>query len=238
MFQFPGCPPSTYGFSCWCLDITPDGFPHSDILGSIPACGSPRLFAACHVLLRRMVPWHPPCALISLIFSSLDPETNCSLLSSYVLLPLRSLSLALARSASASRLLRFATGLFLNHFLSLCSCQGAAFSFCFPFGYSLEKSVFVSCSRMFRTLKTIQAISQTLPKQQFLDALCVSLALLLEYACSPFVLFALTRLFAGLPAIFQQLSVSACFRSLCSFSVDRPRFSFRISASAFSLERR
>ena len=24
-----------------------------------------------------MVPWHPPCALISLIFSSLDPETNC-----------------------------------------------------------------------------------------------------------------------------------------------------------------
>ncbi len=24
-----------------------------------------------------MVPWHPPCALISLIFSSLRPETNC-----------------------------------------------------------------------------------------------------------------------------------------------------------------
>ena len=37
----------------------------------MPACGSPWLFAACHVLLRRMVPWHPPCALISLIFSSL-----------------------------------------------------------------------------------------------------------------------------------------------------------------------
>ena len=27
-----------------------------------------------------MVPWHPPCALISLIFSSLRPETNCFLL--------------------------------------------------------------------------------------------------------------------------------------------------------------
>lgn len=51
--------------------MTPAGFPHSDIHGSLPACGSPWLFAACHVLLRRMVPWHPPCALISLIFSSL-----------------------------------------------------------------------------------------------------------------------------------------------------------------------
>ena len=39
------------------------GFPHSDIKGSMPACGSPLLFAACHVLLRRLVPWHPPCAL-------------------------------------------------------------------------------------------------------------------------------------------------------------------------------
>ena len=60
--------------------MTPAGFPHSDIHGSLPACGSPWLFAACHVLLRRMVPWHPPCALISLIFSSLRPETNCFLL--------------------------------------------------------------------------------------------------------------------------------------------------------------
>ena len=44
------------------------GFPHSDIKGSMPACGSPLLFAACHVLLRRLVPWHPPCALLRLIF--------------------------------------------------------------------------------------------------------------------------------------------------------------------------
>ena len=42
------------------------GFPHSDIPGSKPACGSPRLFAACHVLLRLLVPRHPPCALSSL----------------------------------------------------------------------------------------------------------------------------------------------------------------------------
>ena len=31
-----------------------------------------------------MVPGHPPCALISLIFSSLDPETNCFVKSLYV----------------------------------------------------------------------------------------------------------------------------------------------------------
>ena len=33
----------------------------------MPACGSPWLFAACHVFLRRSVPWHPPCALSNLI---------------------------------------------------------------------------------------------------------------------------------------------------------------------------
>ena len=49
-------------------------FPHSDIHGSKPACGSPWLFAACHVLHRRLVPGHPPYALVRLI-SFLDPET-------------------------------------------------------------------------------------------------------------------------------------------------------------------
>ena len=41
----------------------PAGFPHSDTPGSELACSSPRLFAACHVLHRRSVPRHPPCAL-------------------------------------------------------------------------------------------------------------------------------------------------------------------------------
>ena len=53
--------------------LQPAGFPHSDIKGSKPACGSPMLFAACHVLLRRLVPWHPPCALVRLITY---PETS------------------------------------------------------------------------------------------------------------------------------------------------------------------
>src|SRR6266481_8681427 len=42
------------------------GFPHSDIPGSKPACGSPRLIAACHVLHRLLAPRHPPYALSSL----------------------------------------------------------------------------------------------------------------------------------------------------------------------------
>ena len=41
------------------------GFPHSEICGSRLICSSPQLIAACHVLLRRLVPRHPPYALIS-----------------------------------------------------------------------------------------------------------------------------------------------------------------------------
>ena len=43
--------------------MTPGGFPHSEILGSRDVCSSPRLIAACRVLLRLPVPRHPPCAL-------------------------------------------------------------------------------------------------------------------------------------------------------------------------------
>jgi hypothetical protein len=46
--------------------LQPAGFPHSDIHGSKPACGSPWLFAACHVLPRLSAPRHPPCALTTL----------------------------------------------------------------------------------------------------------------------------------------------------------------------------
>ena len=53
-------------FRCCDRDMTPSGFPHSDISGSTLACSSPKLFAACHVLHRRLVPRHPPCALTRL----------------------------------------------------------------------------------------------------------------------------------------------------------------------------
>src|SRR5208282_912611 len=42
------------------------GFPHSDIPGSKPVCGFPRLIAAYHVLHRLLAPRHPPYALSSL----------------------------------------------------------------------------------------------------------------------------------------------------------------------------
>ena len=43
------------------------GFPHSDICGSSDICSLPQLFAAYHVLLRLLVPRHPPYALLRLI---------------------------------------------------------------------------------------------------------------------------------------------------------------------------
>src|SRR5215475_10660359 len=46
--------------------IALDGLPHSEISGSKPVCGSPKLIAAYHVLHRRPAPRHPPYALSSL----------------------------------------------------------------------------------------------------------------------------------------------------------------------------
>ena len=42
---------------------SPAGFPHSDISGSMRMCRSPKLFAACHVLHRLLMPRHSLCAL-------------------------------------------------------------------------------------------------------------------------------------------------------------------------------
>ena len=46
--------------------MTGIGFPHSDSSGSKPVSGSPKLFAAYHVLHRLPAPRHPPTALRSL----------------------------------------------------------------------------------------------------------------------------------------------------------------------------
>ena len=73
MFQFSG---STFIKLCIHLMITSFalvGFPHSEICGSKPICGSPQLIAACHVLLRLLMPRHSPYALYSLTF---DPFSN------------------------------------------------------------------------------------------------------------------------------------------------------------------
>ena len=58
-----------YEFNRASLDITPGGFPHSEISGSTLARNSPKHFAACHVLRRLLAPRHPPHALSSLTYS-------------------------------------------------------------------------------------------------------------------------------------------------------------------------
>ena len=59
MFQFPAFAPVIITGD----GIAPAGLPHSEIRGSTGICPSPRLIAACHVLLRLREPRHPPCAL-------------------------------------------------------------------------------------------------------------------------------------------------------------------------------
>ena len=71
MVHFPPLPSPAYEFSGRYFGMSQSGFPHSEIPGSKPACGSPRLIAACHVLRRLLAPRHSPYALSSL--------TKCSL---------------------------------------------------------------------------------------------------------------------------------------------------------------
>ena len=61
MFQFPGCRPLTLRQGS--RRMSSGGLPHSEISGSKPVCGSPKLIAAYHVLHRLLVPSHPPLAL-------------------------------------------------------------------------------------------------------------------------------------------------------------------------------
>src|SRR6516164_8925543 len=61
--------PKTYEFRFRILHFQRRGFPHSDISGSTPVCGSPKLNAAYHVLHRLPSPRHPPYALSSLIIT-------------------------------------------------------------------------------------------------------------------------------------------------------------------------
>ena len=72
MFQFRRFPSYDYEFIIGSAGLTLQRFPHSDIRGSRIICISPRLFAACHVLLRLPVPRHSPCALSNLTTSSLS----------------------------------------------------------------------------------------------------------------------------------------------------------------------
>jgi hypothetical protein len=57
--------------------MTRKGLPHSEIPGSKPVCGSPRLIAACHVLHRLCAPRHPPSTLSSLTIKYLRRVLIC-----------------------------------------------------------------------------------------------------------------------------------------------------------------
>jgi hypothetical protein len=78
MFQFPGfalislCIQPISTWSCRLLipqgnnNQHSGGFPHSEIFGSKPIPGSPKLIAGYRVLHRLLLPRHPPNALIAL----------------------------------------------------------------------------------------------------------------------------------------------------------------------------
>ena len=88
MFQFRRFPTYYYFIHSTLPEYGSGGFPHSDISGSQLMCSSPKLFAACHVLHRLLMPRHSPCALFSLTYSwfSLLTWELCSL--EIVFLPL------------------------------------------------------------------------------------------------------------------------------------------------------
>ena len=64
-FSSLGALPPTYVFSRRMLRVRRNEFPHSDIPGSKPIHGSPRLIAVSHVLHRHLAPRHSPKALSS-----------------------------------------------------------------------------------------------------------------------------------------------------------------------------
>ena len=83
MFQFRAFPAYTYLIQCTLTRYCRAGFPHSDISGSMRMCRSPKLFAACRVLHRLLMPRHSPCALISLTISLVLKELCSSQKNSY-----------------------------------------------------------------------------------------------------------------------------------------------------------
>ena len=144
-FLFPGyldvsvhrVPPA-----CLCIQhavtgVLPDGFPHSDICGSMDICSSPQLFAAYHVFLRLLVPRHPPCALISLTITLLHSVATvgrselfsvCNL--RYLCLLLNDFSFFLRIFRCASDVLKLACSFLYKHLfldISVCSFQCTIF---------------------------------------------------------------------------------------------------------------
>src|SRR5690349_2247920 len=77
MFQFPRFPLSGLYIHPAVTSGLLAGFPHSDITGSMPAHGSPMLFAVYHVLRRLLMPGHPPFAFFRFALSCGDRARPC-----------------------------------------------------------------------------------------------------------------------------------------------------------------
>src|SRR5580698_7452452 len=86
MVHFPGLAHTRLCIQRAVSECCSEGFPHSEIPGSMPACGSPGLIAACHVLHRLLLPRHPPCALSSLTtkFTQHTAISHCRDVTCYV----------------------------------------------------------------------------------------------------------------------------------------------------------
>jgi hypothetical protein len=68
-FSSLGLPSRRYVFTSRYCSITNSGFPHSEISGSKLTYSSPKHIGVSAVLLRLLVPRHPPCALNNLTYS-------------------------------------------------------------------------------------------------------------------------------------------------------------------------
>ena len=116
MFQFRAFPSGGYLIHRSILEYCSYGFPHSDIHGSSRMCRSPWLFAACHVLLRLLMPRHSPCALLSLTCSRISLMSSQS--------RLRGIALCIRKILSLPPQTRFA---------GLCGGDKIAHVFAIPF---------------------------------------------------------------------------------------------------------
>ena len=84
MFQFGRFPTYTYVFSIRSMVLHHGGCPIRKSADIMLICSSPQLIAACHVLLRLLMPRHSPCALFRLNFP-ISFSWNClSFLNKYL----------------------------------------------------------------------------------------------------------------------------------------------------------
>ena len=126
MFQFPG-----FAHLIGVTGLQPAGLPHSDTCGSIHACRSPHLFAACRVLPRRRKPRHPPSAICSFFCESMTFVFACEivLLRPISLLRLSSLPVKLFYLDQSLCFVFFTSFVYLSILSMICHPEGFSYRF-------------------------------------------------------------------------------------------------------------